>query len=213
MSDSSNDAMNKAIAAIAAATAARTAVSAAPAIEAQKKAIDAASGAASAANAAAAQLQAAAATAQLQAAAAAVTAAAKWKEKEEIIEDALEHAHISGVDVQIDAHGYTKLIGEVTSQADADTAVAMAKHFEVPTLESQLKVVAPAAAGPASDPFNGNPNQTVIYKVKAGESWWGISQRVYGDGTLWKALKAANNNPKMIHPGTEIKLVPKDTLK
>ena len=49
--------------------------------------------------------------------------------------------------------------------------------------------------------------------VKAGESWWGIAARTYGDGTLWKALKAANNNPRMIHPGTVITLPAKGDLK
>lgn len=137
--------------------------------------------------------------------------AAKWKTTEETIEDALEHAGISGVDVQIDAKGYAKLLGQVGSDNDRDTAVAMVEQFNVSGLESQLEVVPP----PPPAPESATPAPTgagTKYKVKAGESWWGIAQRTYGDGTLWKALKAANNNPRMIHPGTEIVLPAKDTL-
>lgn len=136
--------------------------------------------------------------------------AAKWKQTEETIEDALEHAGISGVDVQIDGKGYAKLLGQVGSDNDRDTAVAMVEQFDVTGLESQLEVVPP----PPPDPAPAAPaGAGTHYKVKAGESWWGIAQRTYGDGTLWKALKAANNNPRMIHPGTEIVLPAKDTLK
>ena len=136
--------------------------------------------------------------------------AAQWKQTEETIEDALEHAGISGVDVQIDGKGYAKLLGQVGSDNDRDTAVAMVEQFDVTGLESQLEVVPP----PPPDPAPAAPaGAGTHYKVKAGESWWGIAQRTYGDGTLWKALKAANNNPRMIHPGTEIVLPAKDTLK
>jgi nucleoid-associated protein YgaU len=147
-----------------------------------------------------------------KAAADAAAEAAKWKQQEETIEDALEHAGISGVDVQIDAKGYAKVLGSVTSEADRDTAVAMVEQFPVSGMEVALDIVPPApveasasAVASASGPVN--------YKVKAGESWWGIAARTYGDGTLWKALKAANGNPRMIHPGTEIVLPQKDALK
>lgn len=204
-SDTNSEAMRKAMAAIEAANQARATVAAAPAIEAQKKALEAV-------QAAKAQDAANAATAQIQAAAAKLQAIAKWKEKEETIEEALEHAGLSGVDVQINESGFAKLVGTVTSDLDRDTAIAMVEQFDVTGMESQLQVVAPPPEEKHEDPFKGGA-QAVKYKVKAGESWWGISARVYGDGTLWKALKAANNNPKMIHPGTEITLPAKETLK
>lgn len=147
-----------------------------------------------------------------RAASAAATEAAKWKQQEETIEDALEHAGISGVDVQIDGKGYAKVLGTVTSEADRDTAVAMVEQFPVTGMEIALDIVPPPPAESGPSPVEGATGP-VNYKVKAGESWWGIAARTYGDGTLWKALKAANNNPRMIHPGTEIVLPPKDTLK
>lgn len=70
-----------------------------------------------------------------KAATAAAAEAAKWKQQEETIEDALEHAGISGVDVQIDGKGYAKLVGSVTSEADRDTAVAMVEQFAVTGME------------------------------------------------------------------------------
>ena len=134
----------------------------------------------------------------------------KWKQQEETIEEALEHAGISGVDVQIDGKGFAKVLGTVTSEADRDTAVAMVEQFPVTGMEVQLEVVPPAPAE-GKNPIEG-ASGPVKYKVKAGESWWGIAHRVYGNGQLWKALKAANNNPRMIHPGTEIILPAKDAL-
>lgn len=135
---------------------------------------------------------------------------AKWKQVELTIEDALEHAGISGIDAQIDNNGFAKLVGQVASEEDRQTAVAMAEQFQVTGLDVQLEVVAPPADTGAD--VVAPSDQPVKYKVKAGESWWGIAQRVYGDGQLWKSLKAANNNPKMIHPGTEITLPPKSAL-
>ncbi|MFO0745239.1 MAG: LysM peptidoglycan-binding domain-containing protein [Myxococcota bacterium] len=200
------------MAAIAAANQARAAVLAAPAIEAQKKALEAVAAARAAEEKAKADSAAAAVVAQLQAATQKAVELAKWKEQEETIEEALEHAGISGVDVQIDATGFAKVVGTVTSQLDRDTALAMVEQFKVTGVDSKLEIVAPPPEEKHEDPFKGNASQPVKYKVKAGESWWGIAHRVYGDGQLWKALKAANNNPKMIHPGTEIVLPPKDKL-
>jgi len=74
------------------------------------------------------------------AATAAAAEAARWKEQEETIEDALEHAGISGVDVQIDGKGYAKLVGSVTSEADRDTAVAMVEQFSVTGMEVALDI-------------------------------------------------------------------------
>lgn len=160
-----------------------------------------------------AQAVADAAKANIQAAIDAVSKAKAWKDKEETIEDALEHAGISGVDVQIDSNGFAKLVGVVTSDLERDTAISITEQFELTGMDSQLKVEPAPAASASEDPFAGKADEAVKYKVKAGESWWGIAARVYGDGTLWKALKAANNNPKMIHPGTEIVLPPKGSLK
>lgn len=204
--NTTSEAMAKAMAAIEAANQARAAVIAAPALDAQKKALEAvqAAKAAEAANAATAQIQAALEKAQN---------AARWKVKEETIEEALEHAGISGVDAQIDENGFAKLVGTVGSDLDRDTAIAMVEHFQVTGLESQLQVVPPPPPEPHETPAPAAGAAPAKYKVKAGDSWWAIAQRAYGDGTLWKALKAANNNPKMIHPGNEVLIPAKDSLK
>ena len=137
----------------------------------------------------------------------------KWKDQEETMEEALEHAGISGVDVQIDEHGFAKLVGTVASELDRDTAVSMVEQFSVTGMDVQLEVAPPAVTEAGDNPLAAGGDQPVHYKVKAGESWWGIAHRVYGDGNLWKSLKAANNNPRMIHPGTDIILPPKSALK
>lgn len=136
-------------------------------------------------------------------------ATAKWKQVELTMEDAMEHAGISGIDAQIDSNGFARLVGQVGSEDDRLTAIAMAEQFHVTGLDVQLEVVPPVVDNTTVPAPTDAP---VKYKVKAGESWWGIAHRVYGDGQLWKSLKAANNNPKMIHPGTEIILPPKSAL-
>jgi nucleoid-associated protein YgaU len=145
-----------------------------------------------------------------KAAAAAAAEARKWKDQEETIEEALEHAGISGIDIQIDDTGFARVLGTVTNVADRDTAVAMVEQFPINGMEVQVDVVTPPEPEPAPAGAASGPSK---YTVKAGESWWGIAARTYGDGTLWKALKAANNNPRMIHPGTEIVMPAKDDLK
>ncbi len=151
------------------------------------------------------------ATAQAQAQDAQRASASRWKEQEAIIEDALEHAGISGVDVQISEQGHAKLVGTVTSAEENDTAVAIAQQFQVTGLDVQLQVIA-VAPGDDNSPI-ADTTGPVQYTVKAGESWWGIAQRVYGNGALWKALKAKNNDPKMLHPGAVITLPPGDQLR
>lgn len=137
-------------------------------------------------------------------------AAAQWKQYEATIEDALEHAGISGIDVQIDERGHATLVGGVSSDEQRATAVAMVEQFQVTGLDVQLEVMAPM--GPATNnPLDG-AHGPVQYTVKAGESWWGIANRIYGDGKLWKQLKAKNNNPKMLHPGAVITLPRKEEL-
>ena len=136
--------------------------------------------------------------------------AAHWKAVEATIEDALEHAGLSGVDVQLDEKGRATLVGSVGSDQERDTAVAMVQHLQISNIDDQLQIVA-AAPSEGGNPLDGAIGP-VQYTVKAGESWWGIANRVYGNGSLWKKLKAANNNPKMIHPGTVITLPLKDRL-
>lgn len=190
---------DKARAAIASAQADKAEANAKPAIDAMKAVV--------------AAVEAAKAQDLIKQAAAKAMAVAHWKKIENTMEEALEHAGISGIDAQIDENGFCRLFGQVASEDDNQTATAMAEQFAVTGLDSQLVVVPPPPQEmDATAEELAHIDQPVKYTVKAGESWWGIAQRVYSDGLLWKSLKAANNNPKMIHPGTEITLPPKANL-
>ena len=50
------------------------------------------------------------------------------------------------------------------------------------------------------------------YTVVSGDSWWGIANNHYRDGSLFAALKKANNSPPMLHPGDVIRLPTKEEL-
>ncbi|HZU75648.1 MAG TPA: LysM peptidoglycan-binding domain-containing protein [Dehalococcoidia bacterium] len=48
------------------------------------------------------------------------------------------------------------------------------------------------------------------YQVRPGDSLWAISQRLYGDGSLWPLLYAANSdkirNPNLIYTGEVLRV-------
>lgn len=144
--------------------------------------------------------------------------AVTWAERAEIIEEALEHAGLSAVDVQLDATGYAVLVGAVGSEDDQALAVSIVEQFEVTGLEVQLEIAPPedvpapdlkalwAATADAAKP------QAATYTTRKGDSWWAIAERFYGDGTRWKKLKRANGWPKMLHPNVTVTLPPKDEL-
>ncbi|PKN55981.1 MAG: hypothetical protein CVU56_18570 [Deltaproteobacteria bacterium HGW-Deltaproteobacteria-14] len=143
--------------------------------------------------------------------------AAHWKQQEEIIEDALEHAGISAVDVQLDSNGFATLVGQVSSEQQQQLAVSIAEQFELNGMDVQLEVVDVEAAFEdmtsiwAEVAKSAQP-QEATYTTKKGDSWWGIAQRFYSDGTRWKKLKRANGWPKMLHPNVELKIPAKDAL-
>ncbi len=159
---------------------------------------------AEAAKQAKAALEAAKAERQAQEAA---DAAAAWKQQEEIIEDAMEHAGISAVDVQIDEGGFAKLVGSVASEAEQQTAVSIAEQFDLAGLEVEIEVIESEAS--AEDQTSiwaevTGETKSVTYTTVKGDSWWAISNRFYGDGSKWKMLKRANGWPRMLHPGVEL---------
>lgn len=143
--------------------------------------------------------------------------AAHWKQQEEIIEDALEHAGISAVDVQLDGSGFATLVGQVSSEEQQQLAISIAEQFELNGMDVQLEVVEVEAASEdmtsiwAEVAKSAQP-QEATYTTKKGDSWWGIAQRFYSDGTRWKKLKRANGWPKMLHPNVELKIPNKDAL-
>jgi len=84
----------------------------------------------------------------------------------------------------------------------------------------------PASAGDASGPPppDGDPvpaaglevaAAATTYVVVAGDSWWGVAERAYGDGRLYRALFAWNRglDPRIaLVPGTRLELPPLDRL-
>jgi len=143
--------------------------------------------------------------------------AVHWKQQEETIEDALEHAGISAVDVQIDESGFATLQGSVGSEEQQQLAVSIAEQFELNGMAVEIEVVDVqevfqdmtsiwAEVAKSAAP------QMTTYTTKKGDSWWGIAARFYGDGTRWKKLKRANGWPRMLHPDVELKIPSKDAL-
>lgn len=142
-----------------------------------------------------------------QSSAPAAPATPNWAEVDRQLEASMEHAGISGVDVQVDDTGYATISGYVNSEEDRDTVASLVESFAITGVEINLQIVAP-------EPVEEAPAivEATKYTVKKGESWWGIAQRVYGNGKLFEALKAHNGNPRMLHPGAVIELPPKDKL-
>ena len=69
-----------------------------------------------------------------------------------------------------------------------------------------------AAAPPAFVP--GPPPPTAVgetYVAQAGDSWWSLAERAYGDGRLYRALFAWNRmlDPRVsLAPGTRLEIPP-----
>lgn len=69
------------------------------------------------------------------------------------------------------------------------------------------QVAAPAAVAPAPPSFE--------YVVRAGDSWWLLAERFYGDGTAWPSLAKANatgDSPIALHPGQVLKIPPREQV-
>lgn len=143
--------------------------------------------------------------------------AAQWKQQEETIEDALEHAGISAVDVVIDEGGFATLKGSVASEEQQQLAVSITEQFELNGMAVEIEVVEVQGAFEdmtsvwAEVAQSAQPQMTT-YTTKKGDSWWGIAARFYGDGTRWKKLKRANGWPRMLHPDVELKIPSKEAL-
>ena len=89
-----------------------------------------------------------------------------------------------------------------TAPAPAETAPAPAETAPAPAETAPAPAPAPA---PATTPITGK-----TYTVVAGDCLWSIAQRVYGTGTKWGELWAANTsiiaNPRLIFPGQVIQI-------
>jgi hypothetical protein len=147
--------------------------------------------------------------------AAPVAPATDWNAIEQRVHLAMEHAGISGVDVQIDDQGFATMEGYVLSDDDRDTVIGLLERYPLTGLDVRVTVVPPEPEpeAPAAAPVAAPAADVVVrHTVKAGESWWGIAQRFYGNGRLHAALKAHNGNPRMLHPGHVVELPPVERL-
>ena len=81
-----------------------------------------------------------------------------------------------------------------------------------PPVQPRDEQVAPAPR----DPFGAPPVPRSVpaagaYLVQAGDSWWGVAERAYGDGRLYRALFAWNRSrdPRVsLTPGTRLDVPP-----
>jgi 5'-nucleotidase/UDP-sugar diphosphatase len=106
--------------------------------------------------------------------------------------------------------------------ADAEV-VAAPPRFEPPLPERFPATSSPsaAAAPPVRDPFVAPAaaarSMPVAgeYLVEAGDSWWNVAERAYGDGRLYRALFAwnrARDRRVSLTPGTRLDVPPLDRL-
>lgn len=101
--------------------------------------------------------------------------------------------------------------------ADGDVTPASWQHA-VPQTDQPDAV---AAGGPVRDAFVAPPATARAvpvagdYLVQAGDSWWDVAERAYGDGRLYRALFAWNRSrdPRVtLAPGTRLDVPPLDRL-
>lgn len=98
------------------------------------------------------------------------------------------------------------------ADAARDPFVARAS-FAQPAAEEPA--FATAEFTPAVSPPPPAPAQGSAYVAAAGDSWWSLAERVYGDGRIYRALFAWNRglDPRVsLVPGTPIDLPPRDRL-
>jgi len=97
--------------------------------------------------------------------------------------------------------------------ADATPPVAHADDVVAPVSWQRSEPTGDTVAGPATParllPVAG------AYVVQAGDSWWDLADRAYGDGRLYRALFAWNRSrdPRItLAPGTRLDVPPLDRL-
>lgn len=96
-----------------------------------------------------------------------------------------------------------------TAPAPAETAPAPAETEPAPAETAPAPAETTPAPAPAPKPAT-TPITGKTYTVVAGDCLWSIAQRVYGTGTKWGELWAANAstiaNPRLIFPGQVIQI-------
>lgn len=72
---------------------------------------------------------------------------------------------------------------------------------KLPASTISQSLQAPSASKPASQQGAGGYSQ---YKVKSGDTLWGIAQQQLGDGNRWHELEGFHGDPTALQPGTVI---------
>jgi len=91
-----------------------------------------------------------------------------------------------------------------------DPFVTAASH-QVAVAEAPRPAVVPSTVDPAVAPAASAPRHVAA----AGDSWWNLAERAYGDGRLYRALFAWNRviNPRVsLAPGTPLEIPPQPRL-
>lgn len=87
------------------------------------------------------------------------------------------------------------------------------RQYQVP--ETPVLAAAGGGAQTARDAGTGAAQQRT-YTVERGDTLWGISQKFYGDGSLYTRVASANGtaikNPNLIYPGQVLEIPPLDQL-
>lgn len=80
------------------------------------------------------------------------------------------------------------------------------------TLQVPIADPVPPATIPPAEPMPAEPmpaEATAAYVAQQGDSWWGLAERAYGDGRLYRALFAWNRviDPRVsLAPGTRLEI-------
>ena len=92
-------------------------------------------------------------------------------------------------------------------------ATIVLRQYQTP--ETPVLAASGGGAQTARDAGTGAAQQRT-YTVERGDTLWGISQKFYGDGSLYGRVAAANSatvkNPDLIYPGQVLELPPRDEL-
>jgi 5'-nucleotidase/UDP-sugar diphosphatase len=96
-----------------------------------------------------------------------------------------------------------------------DPFVTAASHDVA--VDAPPRQAVPASVAPAGQPAleSAAPAPASTHVAAAGDSWWNLAERAYGDGRLYRALYAWNRviNPRVsLTPGTPLEIPPKPRL-
>lgn len=102
------------------------------------------------------------------------------------------------------------LLGSPRRPEQRLSPAAMAANLPAPEdTRAEVAAYVPPAAGPAPR------HEVARYVAAAGDSWWSLAERLYGDGRYYRALFAWNRavNPRVsLVPGTPLELPPLSKL-